>query len=280
MPAPWWVELGLVPLVGRAMSIGVFRGSCRLRKTSISWLVGLCSSPVGCWASGVPGLEPTGCWVGPSLGVKMVASRRAHSNGCPLVPPPLVCSSPERATATTHFPRDKRQRQCVTCGDPLKPWPIGGHHGRVPGLSRFSNSHFEGISKQVAPVELDVYPVDTILTGDGASHFVFSGSQCARDLVCTFQECILFQPVLQSSSDKALLAFKDKCSVGSSSWLMPDPRLGSLMWGSEFLLLWEKLCNIISFQFVGCPPSRHWIWLYQECTPPSLLLWLLLCLWM
>ena len=33
MPAHWWVELGLVPLVDRAMSRGVFRGSCGLRKT-------------------------------------------------------------------------------------------------------------------------------------------------------------------------------------------------------------------------------------------------------
>ena len=30
-------------------------------------------------------------------------------------------------------------------------------------------------------------------------------------------------------------------------FLMPDPRLGSLMWGSELLLLWENLCDIIIF---------------------------------
>ena len=33
MPAHWRLELGLVPLVGRAVSGGVFRGSCGLRKT-------------------------------------------------------------------------------------------------------------------------------------------------------------------------------------------------------------------------------------------------------
>ena len=33
LPAPWWVELGLVPLVGRAMSRGAFRGDFVLRKT-------------------------------------------------------------------------------------------------------------------------------------------------------------------------------------------------------------------------------------------------------
>ena len=31
VPAHWWVELGLVFLVGRAVSGGVFRGGCRLR---------------------------------------------------------------------------------------------------------------------------------------------------------------------------------------------------------------------------------------------------------
>ena len=30
MPAYWWVELGLVPLVGRAVSRGVFIGGCEL----------------------------------------------------------------------------------------------------------------------------------------------------------------------------------------------------------------------------------------------------------
>ena len=34
MPAPWWVELGLGPLVGRAMSNGMPRGGYGLRKSS------------------------------------------------------------------------------------------------------------------------------------------------------------------------------------------------------------------------------------------------------
>ena len=33
MPAPWWVELGLGPLVGRAMSNGVPSGGYGLRKS-------------------------------------------------------------------------------------------------------------------------------------------------------------------------------------------------------------------------------------------------------
>ena len=33
VPAHWWVELGLVPLVGRVVSRGVFIGGCLLRTT-------------------------------------------------------------------------------------------------------------------------------------------------------------------------------------------------------------------------------------------------------
>ena len=33
VPAHWWVELGLVPLMGRAMSRGVFSGDCELSAT-------------------------------------------------------------------------------------------------------------------------------------------------------------------------------------------------------------------------------------------------------
>ena len=32
MPAHWWMELGLGPLVGSSMSRGVSRGGCGLRK--------------------------------------------------------------------------------------------------------------------------------------------------------------------------------------------------------------------------------------------------------
>ena len=61
VPAHWWVELGLVPLVSRAMSRGMFRGGCELRTTlgSLSadgwgfflpcWLFGLrCPSTGAC----------------------------------------------------------------------------------------------------------------------------------------------------------------------------------------------------------------------------------------
>ena len=34
---------------------------------------------------------------------------------------------------------------------------------------------------------------------------------------------------------------------------------GSLTWGSELSLLWENLCNIIIFQFLGHPPRENGI---------------------
>ena len=63
----------------------------------------------------------------------------------------------------------------------------------------------------------------------------------------------VFTPVLWSSCTQAWLTVNIKCSRGSSSQCQ-SPRLGNLMWGLELSLLWESLCNIVIFQFVGYPP--------------------------
>ena len=84
--------------------------------------------------------------------------------------------------------------------------------------------------------------------------------------------------LLWSSCNQALLAFKAKYSGGPSSQCQ-TPRLGSLRWGPVLSLLWENPCNTIIFQFVGCLPGRNGVWLYHECSPSAVLLWLLLCLW-
>ena len=85
----------------------------------------------------------------------------------------------------------------------------------------------------------------------------------------------LILPVLWHSYNQAPLVFN---ALGLLL-PMPYPRLGSPMWDSELSLLLEHLCNIIIFQFVCCPPSRYGIWLCHNCAPPTLLFWLLLCLW-
>ena len=68
----------------------------------------------------------------------------------------------------------------------------------------------------------------------------------------------LFLPFLWIPCTQAPLASKAKCSEGSSSQCQ-TPRLGSLIWGSELSLLWENLCDVIIFQFVGHPLGGYGI---------------------
>ena len=115
--ASWWdglvpahgrVELGLVPLVGRAVSRGVSRGGCGLRMTlgSCQW-VGLYSHLVGCLVRGVQALEPAGCWVGPGLSTNMATSGRrdTHAEKYSLGPPLPVSLPLQWATANPCLPR-------------------------------------------------------------------------------------------------------------------------------------------------------------------------------
>ena len=105
------------------------------------------------------------------------------------------------------------------------------------------------------------------------------GSRCTHYFVCALQEWSLFPPVLSKSCNQILLAFEVLFSRNSSSrcW---TPRLGSLTWGSEPSLQWGDFCRISVFQFVSHPPSSYGIYFYCDCTPSTVSLWLLLCLWM
>ena len=88
-----------------------------------------------------------------------------------------------------------------------------------------------------------------------------------------------FPPVLSKSCNKVLLAFKVWFFRNSSSCCQ-TPKLGSLTWGSEPSLQWVDLCGVSVLQFVSHPPSSYGIWFYCDCAPPTVSLWLLLCLWM
>ena len=80
--AHWGVELGLVPLVGRAVSGGCLPGRFFTQedfKQPVCWWVGVCSCPVGCLVWGIPELGPTGYWVGTGISGKMAAFKRAHA---------------------------------------------------------------------------------------------------------------------------------------------------------------------------------------------------------
>ena len=89
----------------------------------------------------------------------------------------------------------------------------------------------------------------------------------------------LFPPVLSKSCNQIPLAFKVWLSRNSSSrcW---TPRLGSLTWGSESSVQRVDFYGISVLQFVSHLPSSYGIWFYCDCTPPTVSLWLLLCLWM
>ena len=97
--------------------------------------------------------------------------------------------------------------------------------------------------------------------------------------VCPPRVESLFPPVLSKSCSQIPLVFKVWFSRNSSSrcW---TPRLGSLTWGSEPSLQWVDFCGISVLQSVSHPPSRYGIWFYCDCAPPTVSLWLLLCLWM
>ena len=89
----------------------------------------------------------------------------------------------------------------------------------------------------------------------------------------------LFPPVLSKSYNQIPLAFKVWFSRNSSSRCR-TPRLGSLMWGSELSLQWVDFCGISVLQSVSHPPNSYGIWFYCDCAPPTVSLWLLLCIWM
>ena len=97
--------------------------------------------------------------------------------------------------------------------------------------------------------------------------------------VCPPRVESLFPPLLLKSCNQIPLAFKVWFSRNSSSCCW-TPRFGSLMWDSEPSLQWVDFCGISVLQFVCQPSSGNGIWFYCVCAPPTISLWLLLCLWM
>ena len=102
---------------------------------------------------------------------------------------------------------------------------------------------------------------------------------CTLLCVCLPRVESLFLPVLLKSCNQIPLGFKVWFSGNSSSrcWTL---RSGSLRWGSEPSLQWVDFCGMIVLQFVSHPPSGYGIWFYCDCTPSTVSLQLLLCLWM
>ena len=102
---------------------------------------------------------------------------------------------------------------------------------------------------------------------------------CTLLCVCPPRVESLFPPVLSKSCNQICLGFKVWFFRNSSSHCQ-TPRLGSLTCGSEPSLQWVDFCGIGVLQFVSHLPSGYGIWFYCDCAPPTISLWLLLCLWM
>ena len=97
--------------------------------------------------------------------------------------------------------------------------------------------------------------------------------------VCPPRVESLFPPVLSESCNQIPLTFKVWFSRNSSSCCRTH-RFRSLTWGSEPSLQWVHFSGISVLQFVSHPPSSYGIWFYCDWAPPTISLWLLLCLWM
>ena len=102
---------------------------------------------------------------------------------------------------------------------------------------------------------------------------------CTLLWVCPPRVESVFLPVLSKSCNQTPLTFKVWFSGNSPSHCW-NPRLVSLMLCSEPSLQWVDFCGISVLQFVSHPPSSYGIWFYCDCTPPTVSLWLLLCLCM
>ena len=102
---------------------------------------------------------------------------------------------------------------------------------------------------------------------------------CTLLCVCPPRVESLFPPVLPKSCNQIPVAFKVWFSRNSSSRCQ-TARLGSLTCGSEPSLQCTDFRGISVLQFVSHPPSSYGIWFYCDSAPPTISLWLLLCLWM
>ena len=154
-------------------------------------------------------------------------------------------------------PRCTSQNFCCQCPCPhCEPQPHPASAGDPPTLACRSGSVSPGVT---APSP---------------------GSQCAHYFVYDLQEwSLLFPPVLSKSCSQIPLGFKVWFSRNSSSRCQTS-RLGSLTWGSEPSLQWVDFHGISVLQSVSNPSSSYEIRFCCDCAPPTISLWLLLCLWM
>ena len=153
----------------------------------------------------------------PGLSAKMSASRKAHADEYSLICFPPASLSPEWIIAASTAPLSASPR------DPLR---LAGRSG--PG------------SYQIIA-------------------FWGAGGPGACEISLTLLERSLYSPpptptpLCGTPAIKTHWPSRPNALGESSSWYW-TPGLGTLIWGSEFSLLCENLCNIIILQFVGLLP--------------------------
>ena len=128
----------------------------------------------------------------------------------------------------------------------------------LPHNKTHSSLLFQEVLQEAQP-GLTHIPTETLLC---------PGTQCIRKSVCTFQEWGLCFP--QSCGAPAHKSHWSSVP-GAMGALSPCqiPMCGSLMWGSEFSLLYVSLCEPVTFQYMGLPTRDVWGFLYHVIIPPT-----------
>ena len=83
-------------------------------------------------------------------------------------------------------------------------------------------------------------------------------AKLVRFWACPLRAESLFSLALWFSQTQDFLVFKAKCSEGLSSWWR-TPRLGSLVWGSDRLVLGEELLRFWYYFHLWFDNLRKWI---------------------
>ena len=105
------------------------------------------------------------------------------------------------------------------------------------------------------------------------------GAYIGFNFLCPSRVESLFLPVPWRSCNQITLDFKVRFP-GDSQSLCQIPRLGRPMWDFGPSQQCKNVLGIIVLQFVGRQSSGYRIWFYHDCSPPTILLWFLLCPWM
>ena len=110
---------------------------------------------------------------------------------------------------------------------------------------------------QLPPASLGGSPRSASGSDPGSSQITASalGPGTCEILCVPFKGGVSISPSPLALLKLSPLAFKAKCSGGLSSW-HSTPRLGSLMWHLDTLLLWENLCSCNYSPLCGLPAWR------------------------